>query len=98
MLFSDTGSPSKHIEPDSEEPPNVLQKSFFDFHTSDNLEVELTGVPPCDPNGLFTKDAFWHLFQTFEQKSVKPCFDWDESAETVELQRTGTFRVTDSTV
>lgn len=43
-------------------------------------------------------DTLWHSSQTLEQKLIAACWDWVEFAETVELQRTGTFFGFDSTL
>ena len=38
------------------------------------------------------KDTFWHVSHTLEQKLVAAWLDWDEFAETMELQSTGIGR------
>ena len=38
------------------------------------------------------KDTFWHVSHTLEQKLFVAWLDWDEFAETVELQCIGTSR------
>ena len=38
---------------------------------------------------MIMKDTFWHVSHTLEQKLFVAWLDWDEFAETVELQSIG---------
>lgn len=99
--FSVTGSPLKQTDSSLEAPPNALQKADFDCQSLvSSLALVLAGGPPCNEGlkGEFKIDTFWHVSHTVEQKSVTAALDWDEFDETVELQRTGTGRITGSTV
>lgn len=103
VFSSETASPSKHIDPLSEEPPKASQKTLLDCQSSVSLEAEeLTDTPPLPCNegakGEFEMKTFWHSSQTFEQKLLVLCFDMDEFPESVELQRTGTGRGPDCTL
>ena len=42
--------------------------------------------------GAFMKDTFWHVSYTLEQKLFATWLDWDEFAETMELQSIGIGR------
>ncbi|KAM1295577.1 hypothetical protein ACFX2H_015354 [Malus domestica] len=98
--FSVTGSPLKHTDSSLEAPPNALQKLDFDCQSSvSSLALFLAGTPPNEgAKGEFKIDTFWHVSHTSEQKLVTASLAWDEFDETVELQRTGTRRGTESTV
>ena len=72
----------------------AFSKSVLDYQKSVSLlKLELTSNPawPFSEGAKrdFTKDTFWHVSHTLEQKLFATWLDWDEFAETVVLQSTG---------